>query len=165
MLEYGKQFTICTFHESLSDTDCETVLFWNSAEKSPRKTPPKSARFLEVSSKFEPGYPSRESWFGWPPSAQTEERCLEWRRLMPQICLFWRCWSTAWCQAVLLHQVNFFFKMLHLVKGSQKNLNLLCPLSTQKKKCNEYNGGLVLLSFLHIFKLTVDASRQLLECF
>lgn len=77
MLECGKQFTVCKIHESLSDTDCVTVLFWNSAEKSPRKTPPKSAQFLEVSSKFEPGYPSRGSWFGRPPAAQTEERCSE----------------------------------------------------------------------------------------
>lgn len=73
MLECGKQFTVCKIHENLSDTDCVTVLFWNSAEKSPRKTPPKSARFLEVSSKFEPGYPSRGSWFGRSPAAQTEE--------------------------------------------------------------------------------------------
>lgn len=103
------------------DTDCVWLLFWNSTEKSPRKTSPKSAQFLEVSSKFEPGYPSRGSWFGRPPEAQTEENCSKWERLMAQICLFWRCWSTA-CQAVLLHQVQFFIRTLHLVsvKGYNK---------------------------------------------
>lgn len=91
------------------------LLVWNSTEKSPRKTPPKSAQFLEVSSKFEPGYPSRGSWFGRPPEAQTEERCSKWERLMAQICLFLKVLINCMMSSCVVAPSDFFFliKMLH----------------------------------------------------